>query len=237
MNKSVFLILMCILFISTYSLEKIKIEREDAEVFTLINKNGDIEITGWNNNYILIEYGKNIDSILPSSTDINLDIKKGENIIIKAAFRNDYENIKVDFIVKLPKNFDLVELSTLNGNIEIYLLNGNVNAKGSNGNIIADNIGGIVNFITSNGDIQAYNIAIVENLKSTNGHIKASLDEIAEDGAEVATSNGDITLTIPVKLSSKLEVRGENNKINVESNSEKILNASTINGHVKVNIK
>lgn len=240
MKKILIFILITTLSVTSFALKKsgeIKLEKNNSEIFTLINNNGKIEINGWENDYILIEYVKTVGGFLASAKDIAFDVKEGKNIIVKTIYRKGKNNKKVDFNIHIPKNFNFVELTTSNGNINISSLHGNVNANTSNGDIYAEKIDGITNLVTSNGNIEASEIAVLENLTSSNGDLIAEIKDITENGAKLITSNGNIILDIPPKLSSNLEVRDSNSSIKIKNNNKKILNASTSNGHVEVNIK
>ena len=129
--------------------------------------------------------------------------------------------------VRVPRG-TRVEVSAVNGRIDIEGIRGHVSARSSNGSAnIADVIGDI-EIATSNAKVscactrgrlvaRSSNGKIVLeghhgsiDASTSNGLITVSLDELGDDGIQLATSNGRIALRLPDDVDADIDLRVDN---------------------------
>jgi len=132
--------------------------------------------------------------------------------------------------VSLPREIQ-VELTAVNGRIEIDGLRNRVRARSSNGSAcIADVVGNIevttsnakvccsktcgrLVARSSNGKIEIEEHRGSVDASTSNGLIRASLDSVGKRGVSLATSNGRILLELPEQVDADVDVRVDNGTI------------------------
>jgi hypothetical protein len=132
--------------------------------------------------------------------------------------------------VRLPREMQ-VELTAVNGRVEIDGVRGRVRARSSNGSACIANVLGDIEIITSNAKVccsgtcgrlvaRSSNgkIEIDEHRGSvdastSNGLIRASLEEVGKQGVQLATSNGRIVLELPEEVDADIDIRIDNGVI------------------------
>jgi hypothetical protein len=129
--------------------------------------------------------------------------------------------------VHLPRETH-VELTAVNGRVEIAGLRGRVRARSSNGSACITDIVGNIEVATSNAKVCCSGtcgrlIARSSNGKieidehrgsvdasTSNGLIRACLEEVGKEGVQLATSNGRIVLELPEKVNADVDIRVDN---------------------------
>lgn len=132
--------------------------------------------------------------------------------------------------VRLPREIR-VELTAVNGRIEIEGLRSSVRARSSNGSACITDMVGDIEITTSNAKVccsktcgklvaRSSNgkIEIEEHRGSidastSNGLIRAALDAVGKHGVSLATSNGRIVLELPEQVDAEVDVRVDNGTI------------------------
>lgn len=180
---------------------------------------GNIEISTWNKNEILIKYDKN------SYEDSEIEIKQSDNnVLIRMKEHHSY---LTNLEVSVPEEFNL-NLSTNGGNIKIdgsltgnfkgrtdggnfrvNDINGNINLRTAGGNINCGNLNGDASLVTSGGEIVAGNLSGKGEIKTAGGSI--SLGNIFKN-TTISTAGGNITIG-DVKADITLKTAGGNLKI------------------------
>ncbi len=141
----------------------------------------------------------------------------------------------VDFEVELPKNFSNVKLSSVNGGISIKGVYRDLNIRTVNGRINFEGSSEDINFKTVNGSIAYYNEEILKgdlSFKTVNGRIVVELNKNSSFKIKCSTVNGDINSDFDFRIVEGLIGA----KMTGEINSGKYsVNASTVNGSIKIN--
>jgi hypothetical protein len=132
--------------------------------------------------------------------------------------------------VRLPREIQ-VELTAVNGRIEIRGLRSRIRARSSNGSATLSDIVGNIEISTSNAKVCCSGtsgklVARSSNGKieiekhrgsidasTSNGLIRASLEAVGKQGVSLATSNGRIALELPEHVDADVDVRIENGTI------------------------
>ena len=136
----------------------------------------------------------------------------------------------VNLEVRLPRDLS-VELSAVNGRIDIEGLRGAVHARSSNGSAVIRDVVGDISIATSNakvfcertcgrlvarsrdGKIELEGHRGSVDASTSNGLIRASLEEVGSEGVQLATSNGRIILELPEQVDAEIDVRVDNGTI------------------------
>ncbi len=179
-------------FTKTYDFDKDGVVRVE-------NINGSIEIKGWDRNEIQLDYTVTADDkddlerieveIDASSSNFSVDVeyKKKKS---KSWFGgwNSNGSGEVEFQLRVPHKALLKMIESVNGNVDISDVHGEIKADTVNGKIRIENAG---------EDISA---------ETVNGNVKISMDSF-KDGQRIKsdTVNGDIVIYLPENQGFRLE--------------------------------
>ncbi len=169
----------------------------------LDNINGHVEVSGWDKDEILLEYTITADSA-DDIENVKVEIDHSERDfdvevdIDSGGFMNwGGSSGEVSFSLKVPQGASLKSIESVNGNIKIVSVSGEIKAETVNGNIVIKNAAQDVKFGTVNGNIEVHldQLGSSNRVKgdSVNGDIEVYLPE--NDGFELRseTVNGDLS--------------------------------------------
>jgi hypothetical protein len=108
--------------------------------------------------------------------------------------RNNNNDVSVDFVIRLPSGVK-VDVSTVNGGLEIDGATSEVDAHTVNGRVVANSSGGPVNAGTVNGDIEV------------------RMGALGTSDLEFDTVNGSITVVVPDELDAVVDMRTVNGRV------------------------
>jgi len=145
----------------------------------------------------------------------------------------NYENdTRVDFRVEVPAGVDLVA-GTVNGDVEVRRIAGNVKASTVNGDVDVES-GGNAEASTVNGSIRASMAAdLAQDLrfKTVNGGVTVSLPAGANADVEAATVNGSLESDFPLTVQGRFSNRRMRGTIGDGGHA---LHLETVNGSVTI---
>lgn len=176
--------------------------------------------------------------------------KSGDDVIICALFTegatcdergmtsgrrnswNDRNDVSVFFVVKVPDGVR-VDLSTVNGSLEVRDVNTEVRAVTVNGGISARSAGGPIRAKTVNGGITVAmaTIGSADDLEyeTVNGGITIELPSSFGAQLELSTVNGRVSTDFPITVSGTLSPRRLRGTV---GDGRSRLRASTVNGSI-----
>lgn len=143
--------------------------------------------------------------------------------------RRGYVNLEL----RVPRGLS-TEIVASNGRLVIESLRGSVRARSSNGSVDITDVVGDVEVATSNakvcssctcgrlvvrssnGKIELDEHSGSVDASTSNGLIRCEIEEMGEEGVQLATSNGRIVLELPDELDAELDVRVDNGTIRNE---------------------
>ena len=135
--------------------------------------------------------------------------------------------------LRVPRGLS-TEIVASNGRLVIESLRGSVRARSSNGSVDITDVVGDVEVATSNakvcssctcgrlvvrssnGKIELDEHSGSVDASTSNGLIRCEIEEMGEEGVQLATSNGRIVLELPDELDAELDVRVDNGTIRNE---------------------
>jgi DUF4097 and DUF4098 domain-containing protein YvlB len=152
--------------------------------------NGSVEISGWNQNAVDISGTKTApsDSMLDA---LKIDIQhSGDSVSIRAIRPSgSHGNLGVKFVIRVPRQAQLDRVTSSNGAIRAFDVEGPVRLRTSNGSIRAENLTGSLDAQTSNASIEALHVAGGASLHTSNGRVHA---EDVRGSFEATTSNSGV---------------------------------------------
>lgn len=183
--------------------------------------------------------------------DVRIEQKKiGDDVLVCALFSegsrcdesgihtdrrtrwNDRNDVSVRFTVRVPDGVR-VDLSTVNGGVEVTGVNNEVDAHTVNGSITARSAGGPVRAKTVNGSINVSmgSLGRADDLdyETVNGAITIELPSNFGAQLELSTVNGRVSTDFPITISGTLSPRRLRGTV---GNGSTRLRASTVNGSV-----
>ena len=105
-----------------------------------------------------------------------------------------HSQAQVEYVVRVPANAE-VNLSTVNGGVQITGLSGRIKAEATNGGIRGRDIAGEMEAVTTNGGVEVELTAVPAGgvkLECTNGGIELSLPSNAKATLSARVANGGI---------------------------------------------
>jgi DUF4097 and DUF4098 domain-containing protein YvlB len=145
---------------------------------------------------------------------------------------NDRNDVSVFFLVKVPDGVR-VDLSTVNGALEVRDVNTEVRAVTVNGGISARSAGGPIRAKTVNGGITVAmaTLGSADDLEyeTVNGGITIELPSSFGAQLELSTVNGRVSTDFPITVSGTLSPRRLRGTV---GDGRSRLRASTVNGSI-----
>jgi len=235
---------------------KKSISADDITLLSVYNKNGSIEIEGWNEDEIEVIAYKRVrasdgDRAREMMENLEIDINEsGNRVEIETIYPRQGKkrggffswlvhggregNASVEYMIKVPNKMDL-KLNSTNGGLLVNDCNGLIDLHTTNGKIVAEDIKGSLNCKTTNGSIKAYLHEVDPqedmNFKSTNGSIKLYMPEDTNADLEARTTNGSINCDLPMhskRSKSKRSLYGEIN------DGGPLIYMKTTNGSIRI---
>ena len=147
---------------------------------------------------------------------------------------NDNNDVRVDFIVKLPAGVR-AELISVNGTIRVVGASAEIIAETVNGGIDASTAVGPIRAETVNGDITVRMDALRGNealsFETVNGDVTAILPASFEGDVELETVNGSLHSDFPITVQGRFNPRHMRATIGSGGRS---LRLETVNGDVRL---
>ena len=145
---------------------------------------------------------------------------------------NDNNDVSVHFVVRVPDGVR-VDVSTVNGGLEVSGVTTDVRANTVNGSITARSAGGPVRAKTVNGSITVSmgSLGSAEDLEyeTVNGAITIALPATFGAQLELSTVNGHVSTDFPITVSGTLSPKRIRGTV---GDGKTRLRASTVNGSV-----
>lgn len=175
---------------------------------SLENINGDIRITGNAGNTVNIvahkkagkqEYMDELKIVVDANEDyIRIETRHPSNKSSWFHWGNNHSG-SVSYEMTVPASVNLDKVSTINGDIEIRAMSGNVKAE------------------TVNGDLDASGLVADVDLETVNGGINAVFDSLGS-GQRVSAEavNGRIVLELPADTSARVHAETVNGSIDAD---------------------
>ena len=226
--------------------------RPGGEV-SLVNINGKITITSWDQPRVRLQAEKYVESrdeqaAKKAMQELRIDVKAtangvtietrqprndGASGLLEALF-GDHVNMGVRYELKVPRSVNL-NVENTNGSVHVEDLSGRLNLETTNGRIEVARCSGSVNAGTTNGAIHAQLLQVASgasmHLETTNGGITLAIPPTLAANIEAGTTNGSVSTDVPITTTrfEKHSLRGTMN------GGGALIRLSTTNGGIRIN--
>ena len=171
---------------------------------SLRNVNGNVGVSAWDKNEVKITAVKYADDEEELGRVI-IEVNPGPNeIAIRTKYpdrrgREHARGATVDYVLTVPRNANLDEIMTVNGNVEITGVTGKLSASTVNG------------FVDARGGMQSC------ELSSVNGRVEGEFTSLPH-GSKVSMKNvnGKIVISLPLKPDADIEASSTSGRIRNE---------------------
>jgi hypothetical protein len=211
---------------------------------SLDNVNGSVHITTWDRTEVKLDAIKKADS-QDAMDDLEIQIKtNGTHVRIHTMYPDSKHrgffswgnNAWVEYELTVPTTARLKDISTVNGEIEIEGVRGDVKAVTVNGAIKVTGLAGRAELSTVNGRVKA-DFASLDGVKSVsastvNGSVELNLPAGANADVSANTVNGGIRGDVPVKKHWPV---GASANAKLGEGGTKV-SASTVNGGIQLHV-
>jgi len=205
---------------------------KSGALFTLENRNGSVDIAGWDREEVEIT-GVKYARTEALRDELKIDIQHSENSVsIRTVTPSDSNGgVGARYVIRVPRRIILQRIVTSNGKLHASDIDGPVHLKTSNGSIELTKIKGDADAQTTNGSVEANDVDGAAHLHTTNGHVTA---EGITGAIDATSSNGSLTLTLPDTFKNGVQAKTTNSSITVRvpSTLAARVRASTSNGHI-----
>lgn len=233
------------LFASVTEEETYTYTLNDGGRFSVANVNGSITVTGERGDTVEIIATKKADN-QDDLDEIEIEISHSANEIVieteigkSNSWFSGGRSGEVKYVISVPLGTELDSVDTVNGD---------VNISGVSGNVVAESV---------NGELELSGLAADANLSTVNGSIEATFDKLeGQQSVKAETVNGRVTIYLPQNADVDVSADTLNGGINgkdfgLETDKGFVgsdlngkigkgsarLNIDTVNGSVKVRKK
>ena len=220
----------------------------------LENRNGGVEIMGWERNEVQITGTKHASSDATLRA-LKIDVvASADSVRIRTAGPSGHRGSwGARYVMRVPRGavLDNIEssnggirveslttggrLRTSNGGLKIYRVGGPVEATTSNAGVEIADVSGAVVVRTSNGSVRADNVRGALDATTSNAAVNVTLSETeTQRPVRLVTSNGGVTLTMNQFRDNDVHVSTSNSSITLRlpSNVRASLKANTSNSSI-----
>jgi hypothetical protein len=168
---------------------------------------GYVKLVGWQRSSIMLEAEKVIANVAPEQAKVLSDqypvsVRWSEtlSVIRTAGPPRSVAAMDVNLVLYVPKAKTDINVTLVQGDLAIGVINGWVEATVNEGNITAKSMSGYFSALTRKGDVN-----VEMSGKRWEGH-----------GFTAATQNGSVTLRLPAEYSCALQLETHNGEISID---------------------
>lgn len=231
------------LFASVTEEETFSFPLDKGGRFSISNVNGSVSVTGGSGDTVEIVATKKADNqsdledikidITHSSTEISVETELGKS---SGWFSRGNSSGQVKYEIIVPASTVLDSVDTVNGDVTISGVAGNVEAETVNGSLNVSGLAGDVNLSTVNGSIEAEFARLdgqqTVKAETVNGRVTINLPENADVRISADSLNGSINAS-DFGIETEKGFIGSDLNGAIGSGSAR-LNIDTVNGSIKI---
>jgi hypothetical protein len=227
--------------------------RPGGEV-VLDNTNGSVSVETWSKNAVRLQALKKVKARSRRDAEIFMEKvkirvehsrnrlrietqyprRRGDSGFLSWMFGGRKPQVTVEYTLTVPEQVDL-DLKTVNGEVTVWDVMGNVDLRTTNGRIEVEDVVGSVKASTVNGSIEA-GVDDLEHrdeirLKTVNGAITTYLPANMNADVEAGTVNGSIRTDFPLEVRGKWGPKHLNGTV---GDGGALVKLETVNGSIKI---
>ncbi|QLG50745.1 DUF4097 family beta strand repeat-containing protein [Natrinema halophilum] len=196
---------------------------DDLETLSLAAQNGSVTVEGNQGDAIEIR-GHKAAPTESSLESLTIETSRNDGHLTVETQRDDTPFLFgpdpiLDLEVTVPEGVRLARAKTVNGDVEVRNVVGELMAETTNGQIDVEGVDGTLVSESTNGSIRAADVRSDVSVNTTNGSIDVTL---AADGGDLTaeSTNGEITVTAPASLDAAINAAATNGEISIEGFDE-----------------
>ena len=230
-------------FASVTEEETFSYELDEGGRFSISNINGSISVTGGSGDTVEIVATKKADNqkdlddieidISQSSTEIRVKTELGKS---DKWYSSGSSSGEVGYEIIVPEGTELDSVDTVNGDVTISGVSGDVEAESVNGSLEVSDLAGNVRLSTVNGSVEAEFVRLEGDQKvkaeTVNGRVTINLPGDADVKISADSLNGSINAR-DFDLETEKGFVGNDLNGDIGSGSAR-LNIDTVNGSIKI---
>ncbi|MBP2630950.1 MAG: hypothetical protein H6Q70_1578 [Firmicutes bacterium] len=181
---------------------------EPGTVLQIYNKNGDIDVSSWDRDYVEVALKPNdwFTSFLKGFLkEPSIDVTEGNEFVIRTIYNTGLSKlIPVRYRISVPKEMLVTHVETSIGKINVDNVSGDVDAKTSIGEIQIHKVNGFVKAVTNNGNIDITEVGGLYEVRNDIGGISVEVPAIREN-MEIRSQIGSVTVSLSSNIVAQLE--------------------------------
>jgi DUF4097 and DUF4098 domain-containing protein YvlB len=173
------------------------------------NRNGPIDISGWDQNTVDIS-GTKYASSHERLKELRVEVSPSSNAMTIRTIRADshWGNGGVRYTIRVPRRTELSRIVSSNGPIHVESIDASALLRTSNGPVRGVGVTGPLEIETSNGPVNVTDLGGPATVHTSNGPIELTFDALRE--VHATTSNGAITLRVPAGAGGSIRAHTSN---------------------------
>lgn len=193
---------------------------------TVENKNGDIEVRVWDEDVVDVQAEKKTTHGIDELQKVEIEVDTEEGIAVRTMYLEKDARVSVHYTIRVPEHVMVTQVETSNGSIELTDVNGDVEVTTSNGDVKAHGLDGKIDVATSNGSIELAGVANCGQAQTSNGSIEVEVLNSPRDDMHLVTSNGSIDLYVAHDVNAEVIMSTSLGKVSVHNVDISIENKS-----------
>ena len=203
---------------------------------SLSNVNGDVTIRGWDKQEVDMKATKRGPASQLDEVEILID-STPERLSINTKYpkRKKDNRVSVSYQLMVPKNSTLDAVETVNGEIEVTGVEGDIYVHTVNGSAELEGVRSSLHAETVNGNITSKWVAFPDNgkveMETVNGSLELSIPHLSNATVNAELLNGSIQTDFPITVQGKFSSRTLSGQI---GNGGTNIDLSTVNGSIDI---
>ena len=206
----------------------------------LQNVNGSVTITGWDKNEVQIDAVKT-GRDKQSLDDARIEIEaSSDRVEVRTRYPEHNDDghrysASVEYTLHVPRSARLDEVQTVNGNVKVEGIDGQVHVSSVNGNAVAQDLKSNLRLSSVNGQVRAVMAAMPASqsvqLECVNGTVELTLPSDADAELTASTMHGAIDNDFNMPVNKGYVGRNLQAKLGSGATQVKL---STVNGSIRI---
>jgi hypothetical protein len=172
------------------------------------NVSGHVKVTGYDGDAIVVtgfKEGRDRERVWVE------DLSGGDRVEIKARYPEQCRNCNasINFEVKVPRgvNYRYESISSVSGEVEVYDVTGDLQAKSVSGNVTIKGAQGAVTANSVSGHARVENVVGTVNAKSVSGNVEVEITRLQGGGnMDFSSVSGNVTARMPADLGATVDM-------------------------------
>ena len=206
-------------------------------VFQLQNVNGSVNVSAWEREEVEVYAIKTAQSDPRDLDRVQIEVQsQGDTVRVETRYpQDDAVAVYVEYHIRVPHRCELRRISTVNGFVRVFGVEGSGDLRTVNGNVDVFDSSGRFSARTTNGNVRIALHGLEGSgplsLETVNGTVELGLPGDAGADLEVLSLNGDFRSELPVLVKNSVGARGFRGRLGRGGGPLRI---HTVNGAIRI---